>query len=52
VSTANFDKFAEFKEFPKFDMNKLLHGEEETTFLKPVKGDGTKYRCERRFLDF
>jgi hypothetical protein len=33
-------------------MNKLLHGEEELTILKPLKGDGTKYRFEQRFLDF
>lgn len=52
MSTANFNKFGEFKGFPKFDMNKLLHGEEEITILKPIKGDGTKYRFEFKFLDF
>jgi len=52
LSIANFDKFADYKGFPKFDMNKLLHGEEEITILKPVKGDGTKYRYEFKFLDF
>ena len=51
MGLANFDKFAEFKGVPKFDKNKGLHGEEEITILKAVKGDGTKYRYEMRFLD-
>lgn len=51
LSVAHFDKFADFKGFPKIDMNKLLHGEEEITILKPVKGDGTKYRFEQKFID-
>jgi hypothetical protein len=46
IGAARFDQFGEFKGLPKFDMNKLLHGEEELNILKHIKGDGTKYRFE------
>ena len=52
LGSANFDKFANFKGFPKFDMNKMLHGEEEITVFKPIKYDGTRYKFERKFIDF
>ena len=51
LATANFDKFANFKGFPKFDMNQMLHGEEEITVFKPIKYDGTRYKFEQKFID-
>jgi hypothetical protein len=52
LALIRYNAFTEFPGLPKFDIRKLLHGEDSIEFYKPMKPDGTKYICEQRFIDF